>query len=313
LSVLQSILKLVRFNRRNWKAVLLCVLAAMIFWFFNALNKDYSANLNFPILFTYDHGQYVETKPLPENVRLNVTGLGWDLFRRSVGVTIPPLEIPLDRPSDVKKIVASTLPVLFATQLDGLEINYVLTDTVYINIEFREAKTIVLRMDSIDLHLRDDFGLAGPVSLSPDTARIEGPRSLIRAFGDTLRISPEDNEIDQAFDDIIKLRMPNPLIRCNPQTVAVHFNVEPYITLEDTLSLLVINAPRRIRTYVQSSGVHATFRGLENQMKSLSGDSLRAILDLKGIGRGKKKILPALQGLPDGVQLLEMDSVSIEF
>lgn len=310
---MRPILALFRFNKRNWRAVLLSILAATIFWFFNALNKDYSANIAFPVAFHFDQSKYIPVEPLPGSVTLNVTGLGWDLFRRSVGLKVPPLQIALDHPSDVRKIVASTLPVLFASQLEGIKINYVLTDTVYLNIEPRASKTIRLKMDSINLHLRKNYGLAGPVALQPDTARIEGPQSLVRAFPDTLRMHLEDNQIDQPFDDILQLKMPSPLIKVQPPVVGVQFQVEPYVTIDDTLALKIINVPHKARTFVESGKVHASYRVLESQSKAIQPDSVIAVLDLSTVSRGKKKFLPVISGLPSSAEVLEVDSVTVNF
>mgnify|MGYP000489331719 CR=1 FL=1 len=133
--VRNSIFRVLHFHRRNWKAIALCFFAATVFWFLNALNKTYTTNLRFPLTFEFDRQNFVPVKALPGEIRLNVTGNGWNLFRRSTGVKIPPLEIPLERPVETKKIVGSTLPAFFTNQLDGLEINYVLTDTIFVDLE----------------------------------------------------------------------------------------------------------------------------------------------------------------------------------
>src|SRR5688572_3026280 len=112
--VFNSFLNVLRFNRKNWRAVVLCIFAATVFWFFNALNKTYTTNINFPVRFDFDQSNYVPVSSLPNDVRINVTGNGWDLFKRSTGVKAVPLEIPLGRPAEVKKIVGSTLPVIFS-------------------------------------------------------------------------------------------------------------------------------------------------------------------------------------------------------
>src|SRR5687768_4052677 len=138
--ILYTIFSILRFNRRNWKAVVLCVFAGTVFWFFNALNKTYTTNINFPLRFDFDRTNFVPVKSLPEQVRMNVTGNGWDLFKRSTGVKAGALEIPLERPADVKKIVGGTLPIIFSNQVDGLEINFVLTDTLYLDLEPKAGK-----------------------------------------------------------------------------------------------------------------------------------------------------------------------------
>ena len=132
MSFFNSIFNILRFNKKNWKAVVLCIFTATVFWFFNALNKEYTTTISFPLEFDYNRDRYIPVKPLPQDVRINVTGIGWNLFRRSAQVKVPPLVIPLDRPTDVQKIVGSTLPAFFANQLGDFQINFVITDTLHI-------------------------------------------------------------------------------------------------------------------------------------------------------------------------------------
>lgn len=309
-----SILGLFRFNKRNWKAVLLSVLAAMIFWFFNALNKNYSANISFPVSFTYDHASFIPVQPLPEDVRINVSGLGWDLFRRSVGLNVDPLVIPLERPNDVKKIVATTLPVLFAGQLGDLEINYVLTDTVYINIEPIDEKKVQLAADSIIHSLRDGFGISGTVTINPDTVRIKGPRSMVVSFPDPLYLTISEVALEQAFDDPVSLRREGQdLIRFDPEVVTVKFDVERYVVMSDTIPLTMVNMPGRARPLVRVPKVPISFRALETTAQQLATDSIVAVLDLQGLPRGRRKIMPSVAGLPAGVEIIALDSVTVEF
>ena len=74
--ILDSIFNILRFNRRNWKAVVLCMFTATIFWFFNALNKTYTTNINFPLDFEFDRQNFIPVKGLPQFVRLNVLETG---------------------------------------------------------------------------------------------------------------------------------------------------------------------------------------------------------------------------------------------
>jgi hypothetical protein len=41
------------------KVVVMCLLAATTFWFLNALNKDYSTRITYPVRFEYDDSVYV--------------------------------------------------------------------------------------------------------------------------------------------------------------------------------------------------------------------------------------------------------------
>src|ERR1041385_7106496 len=125
------IFNLLRFDRANWKAVILCIFAAVTFWIFNSFNKEYSTNLRFPILFEFDGERYLPSAHFPKTITLNVTGIGWDLIRKQVGLKVPQMIIRLDRPAETKKVVAASLVPILAPQIGNLKINFVATDTLY--------------------------------------------------------------------------------------------------------------------------------------------------------------------------------------
>jgi hypothetical protein len=309
--VFNSFLNILRFNRKNWRAVVLCIFAATVFWFFNALNKTYTTNINFPVKFDFDKANYVPVSSLPNNVRINVTGNGWDLFKRSTGVKAVPLEIPLGRPAEVKKIVGSTLPVIFFNQVDGLEINFVLTDTLYVDLEPKAGRWITLAMDSLQFNLRRGYGLASEVLLIPDSVFIEGPLRLISAFKEPVPLKLRQRNIDENFREDVELDIPlSDVIKRDPPTVSVQFDVSPMVTVQDSILITAENVPPTVAE-VESKYIPITVSVPETRLEQFTLDSARAVLDLKNFTRGEAKILPRIEGLPPFTIVIKMDTVRI--
>jgi hypothetical protein len=306
-----SILNILRFNRRNWRAVVLCLSTATIFWFLNALNKTYTTNINFPLAFEYDQTSFVPVKALPHHVRMNVTGNGWDLFKRSTGVKVSPLEIPLDNPSETKKIVGSALPKFFSNQADGLEINFVLTDTIYLDLDTKSGRWVKIVMDSLQKNLKPGFGVASEVTLLPDSVFLEGPQRLIKLFPNPVALSLRQRNIDDDFSEDVEIDIPSSdVIKRDPPTVAVTFAVEKLVTIQDSLQLTAINIPSTI-SYVEKRFLPVTFAVPESRAKNLNLDSAIAVMDLKNFTRGDAVILPMIKGLPPFTQVTKIDSVRI--
>jgi hypothetical protein len=314
MKLINSIFNVLRFNRRNWKAVVLCIFAATVFWFLNALNKTYTTNLRFPLTFDYDKETYVPVSALPKDVRINVTGDGWDLFRRSTGVKIPPLEIPLERPAETKKIVGSTLPAFFTNQLEGLEINYVLTDTIYVDLEPKTGRWVKLAVDPAKLRLKKDYGLASQVTIMPDSIYLEGPRPIINQIEEPVNVTLPVEEIDDNVMEDVEVTLPSQeFIKRNPPTVAVMIDVEPMVTVRDSISLVIRNLPSDVWPVMGRKEIPVVFAIPRNMMGHYIPDSAQAILDLKNIGRGERRLLPKVQGLPQFSRVVSIDSVSIKF
>jgi len=314
MSFFNSIFNILRFNKKNWRAVVLCIFTATVFWFFNALNKNYTTTLSFPLTFDYDKQGYIALGPLPEAVRINVTGIGWNLFRRSAGVKVPPLIIPLDRPDEVKKIVGSTLPGFFANQLGGFQINFVVTDTLRLVIEPKATRKVQLKLDIPASFFKDGYTLVSPIQITPDSISLEGPLSLIRNLSDPVYLKVQQNNIDENFNETVEVKFLNDdLIRRDPPVVELSFQVDRMIERSDSLRLEVINAPKNAWPYIERKKLPSKLLVPEAMMNFYNPDSVRAVIDLHNITKGQKKILPRIQGLPPYSQVIEVDSVLIKF
>lgn len=293
---------------------MLCIFTATVFWFFNALNKNYTTTLSFPLTFDYDKQGYIALGPLPEAVRINVTGIGWNLFRRSAGVKVPPLVIPLDRPDEVKKIVGSTLPGFFANQLGGFQINFVVTDTLRLVIEPKATRKVQLKLDIPASFFKDGYTLVSPIQITPDSISLEGPLSLIRNLSDPVHLKVQQNNIDENFNETVEVKFLNDdLIRRDPPVVELSFQVDRMIERTDSLRLEVINAPKNAWPYIERKKLPSKLLVPEAMMNFYNPDSVRAVIDLHNITKGQKKILPRIQGLPPYSQVIEVDSVLIKF
>ena len=309
-----SIFNILRFNQRNWKAIVLCLLTASVFWCFNALNKRYTTTLRFPLTFDFDRESFIAVQPLPNVVTINVTGIGWNLLRRSAGVRVAPLVISLDRPSQIKKIVGSTLPALLSNQLNGFDINFIITDTLHVAVEPKGSRLLRLQPDIEEVLFRPNYMLTSNVTIIPDTVRIEGPLKLIRALPNPLSVKILQRNIDDDFHEPVQLTFLNDeLIFRNPETVEISFRVDKMIEVSDSARLTVINAPKNSWPFIERQKLPCKIAIPERSLDSLKMDSVRAELDLSGFKKGVKKIMPRLKGLPTYSRVIAIDSVTIKF
>jgi hypothetical protein len=79
-------------SKTDIKAIFISLMAALIFWVMNALNKDgYSQKISFPLQFSYNDSLYIPTQPLPEKIFVNVSGNGWNLLRKAFALDVTPI------------------------------------------------------------------------------------------------------------------------------------------------------------------------------------------------------------------------------
>jgi hypothetical protein len=313
MSFFNSIFNILRFNKSNWKAVALCLFTATVIWFFNSLNKNYTTTINFPISFDYDRENFVTIRPLPLSVRINVTGIGWNLFRRSAGVKVPPLVIPLENPAEVKKIVGSTLPGFFANQLADFQINFIITDTLHIAIEPKMTRKLGLTVEVPSGFIRKGYALVSDIRVEPDSISLEGPQTLMHGLPDPVKLQLSQRNVDENFNEAIDVRFLNDeLIKREPSAVTVAFEVEQLVEVTDSVALKVINAPKEVRE-VQLRKIPFKMTMPVSAAEFFKADSLEAVIDLTDFKKGEAKVLPRLVGAPPHSQTIALDSVLIKF
>ena len=74
---------------------------------------------------------------------------------------------------------------------------------------------------------------------------IEGPAELIDSLPQYLDVKLDDRNIDDDFADNIEVKFLNDeLIKRNPPTVLVTFQVERYVEIENSIPLEIANPPK---------------------------------------------------------------------
>jgi len=315
MNVGKLLVNLFQFNRTNWKAVSLCFLAAAVFWLFNAFNKNYSTEIRFPLHIAYNEARFVAVRNLPTELRLNVNGNGWDLARKSLGVSLPELTLTLERPLEVKKIPGAALPPLLAAQLGGLVINHVVSDTLHVQFDERDTHVFKLVTDLADVWFRDGYGRVSSVVMVPDSVRLEGPRNILHRMPDAIKVKMPKLTLDENYRGEIQIELPDSLkLSVNPPSVTIMFEVGALETLALKLPIEITNRPVAVKTFSVDSA-RVLFRvpkahrvRFETELKQLV-----VRIDLKDKPRGTHKMLPSLNLLPEGVEVAAIDSVEVRF
>jgi len=314
MNFVRVIKNLFQFNRTNWKAIVLCFFAAAIFWLFNAFNKSHTTTLRFPLRFEFDDQRFVAVKPLPHQIRINVTGSGWELIRKTLGIKLPELIIPLEQPLEARKLPASALTPLLASQLGGLRINYMVTDTLHIRLDEKKSKTFKFSVDLSHVKFREGFGSTGNIEVMPDSVVIEGPRSIIRAIPDTIVLSVQGRQISKSFHEEVEVPLfDSESLNRNPPVVSVRVEVGKIETIETMLKVKSVNQSRILKAYFTDS-VKVLLQIPTDQTEDLKVKLLlvNARIDLKNAAKGSHKAYPVIIGLPVYARLVSIDSVSFK-
>ena len=225
------------------KVVIFCIVISTTFWFFSALNKsDYSTQIQYPLEFVYDAEQYVAVSELPDKLPIDVTGGGWDLMTRSFGFGMDPIRIDLSDPSASKYQLTSTLRGDVSSKMTDINLNFILTDTLFYNIQKRIKRRIPIAFDSMSIMVDAGHEVTSPVTIEPQFIELEGPENLVEAFSNPFIVYPGNNSFDEDVDEQFEIpSLGSSLITADIQEVRAVFEVTEFLRVSQMMTYERLN------------------------------------------------------------------------
>lgn len=296
----------------NWRAVLLSIGAATTFWFFNSLNQNYTASINYPINFVFPRENYVIIESLPEEVQINVSGGGWSIFRKTFAFNQPSVDFPLKQPADLNKIVGSVLLPTINEHLKELRVNYIITDTLYINIERKKSRKLAVSIDSITISLEPNFRIISDIKSYPDSITVTGPESIINQLPAGLPMAIEETDIDEDFDEFVEFKIrgyTQPLLKIEPPEINVQFAVEEFITFSSKIPIQITNFPDNVS--LPDSVIEVDISMKNSEQNNLIQDSIIVEVNFDNL-KNDSTILPQIIRYSPIITSIAIDTASLK-
>ena len=288
-------------------------MGAATFWLFRALNKSHSALISYPIEFVFNVDSTVIMNPLPTTIKIDVSSGGWNLFRRTLIFSIDPIQVELDNPSEVNFLTQSFLSPIVEDQLKGLTINYIVTDTLFLSIERKITKRMILKVDSLSLPLEEDYQIMSNITIQPDHVVLTGPKSIINSFESDFYITLDENNIDENFYGRIEVPIVfEDLIQSDPSEVNVSFEVEKFKNVKIGVPIILQNFPSNRVTTLLDSIVDVTYRVKESFKEDFSSEDFYVVLDYDFLKTDSLGV-PVLIKYPDTLRTVSIDSQKVRF
>jgi len=283
LSVIKQFL---RFQKpANLKVVVYCILTAATFWFFSALNKEYDASVKYPVEWSFDYNKHIIVEELPENIQINVSGLGWNLLRANSGLGLQPLNLKLTDPATNHRLPGSYFASQVAEALDELQLNYIIEDSLLFNIDYRIAQSFPVYIDSVGIDLEENYRIISPIVFDTELIEIEGSQKLIEEMPkDTFWVQVVETNIDSDFDKKIPVQVEYPkLMKARPQTIKVIFEVAKFVNQTMELPIQYTNTEALKNIFVKDSTTTVHYLIQESLKGSITSESFVVLADFKSV------------------------------
>ena len=218
------------------KILLYCFVVGFFIWLFNALNNRSDATILYPIDFKYeDNDELFVVDAPPKEIDISINGTGWNLLRNLLKLNIKSAEYNINKPTQTKFLISNSLIPNISESLEGVSLNYVVTDSIFFNIEMKSNKNLSVKVDSSKILFKNNFERVSNIYLSHNQIKVEGPQSYIKSLDDNYTIVLENQNIDSDFSDEIKIEGLNDYLTIHPDRINVSFEVAEFVKEEVSL------------------------------------------------------------------------------
>ena len=181
------------FDKENIKAnkkmatYMFFVVLATIFWFLNALSKEYTTTVNYPVTYKDLPSKKILSNELPSRLKLTVRAKGFDLLRYKLSF-FQSLNFSVNEYTNNKMEKVGDNSFLFptnritsqvATQLSSaISVTHISPDTINFQFSSLIEKKIPVHLNS-KLKFEPQFRLGGDIVLKPDSVWVIGAQAII--------------------------------------------------------------------------------------------------------------------------------------
>lgn len=310
----------VRKIRNNNRAVvfLICLTIATTLWFLNALSKNYSAEVSYPVKFINSPANHFIAEKTPTKLDLEIDGQGFTLLRIKM-LPLSPIEIDvdnitknLDSNSETYKVASSNLVPQITEQLSSdIKITKIYPEVLSIVLDSISTKTIPVELD-VNIDFEPQFNLKSPVSTIPKEVKITGPTILLRKISVLKTKVNIMNKINSSIKQEIELIHPDNTT-ISPEKVSLLIEVEKYTEKELKIPIEILHKPENTQIKLFPSEIKVVFTVGLSRFENIKISDFGASVDYNSIVKDVNNLSVSLYKKPGFIQDLRFVPERVEF
>jgi YbbR domain-containing protein len=295
----------------NLKVAALCFLAAATFWVLNALNKDnYTTVVDLPIEIIFDKEEFMAVEKLPNRIKVEVSGNGWDLLRKYFNINESPFLIEVNNPSTKNYILTSDIRRTLAESISPTGLVSLVSDTIKFKVDKVVTRKIKIVPDTTVNTLARNFRYIGKIEIDPDLVNVKGPTSILQELDGVLKVSFGEDRINKNFNKILPLEVPNRLeeyLTLEEESVQIKFEVTQMLEGNKRLKIKSLNFPNNVSIDENISTVIMSYLVDERKVPELGNYEFEAILNYQNRNREDSTIRVQVSPKPAFLEKITFD------
>jgi hypothetical protein len=307
---------------RNDKRIVvftICLLIATVLWFLNALSKDYSTEIAYPVKFINPPRNQFVSGEIPSKLELKVEAHGFILLRHKLSLSFSPLVLNI---SDITKdltsvsgtytIQTSMLINRISNQMSKeITIEGIQPDYILIKLDSMATKSVLVS-PSVQLDFKPQFKLKDKIGVNPEKVTIKGPAALL----DTLNVLYTElrvfEKLEADIERVVSIEHPANT-EITPGKITLKIPVEKSTEKELKIPVLIKNKPDGLTIKFFPSEIKVTFLVGLSEFGKITSSQFTAVIDYNDINSETTNIKVNIENKPANIELIRISPETVEF
>jgi hypothetical protein len=307
-------------NRETLLTFFLCLLVANVLWFINALSKDYTTTISYPVEYMdLPRNKFITNNP-PDHFNLRINTQGFTLVKYKLIKSFNPLLIHVEdlvsdsEPSAKSSYVIATknLSEKVSSQLSlDVELLEITPGVLTLAFDSLDIKRVPVA-SNIEIGFKSRHGLASPISFEPSHVTITGPHEVIQDVDSILTVPGIFKNVGGSFRQKIALIIPRQLF-VEPNHVTMHADIDEFTERTITIPVWINNQPdsSKVRLFPREVEVRF-FIGL-SRYTQIKPEDFSLYVSWEDIEHNNAQLQVKVKKQPTGVNTIKIIPENVEY
>ncbi len=308
-------------QNRNVVMFLIFLVISTGFWFLNALRKDYTATLSYPVKLVNVPSNKMLPTDFDNEIRVKVRTGGFVILRYRLSKTFLPLTFDV---SQMKAWEGGDFDGVFVPIKDvrnrivgqlsqGMQLIEVEPDTLFVPFITRSTRKVPVEFRGT-LTFQQQYTQSGPLIITPDSVEISGLQTLV----DSVSVIPtnrlELKQLADTFSTTVAITLPEG-VSVSPRKVSVVVPVEPFTELNLKIPVQVKGLPDSLRIKIFPSEIQVSFHVGVSNFAKINRSLFRAVVDVSPVFSGDppSRLKVNLDQMPAEVKSVRFSPIFVEY
>ena len=296
------------------------LMISVFIWLLNALSKNYTSVIEYPLVYTDFPEDRVFVGDLPENLELRINAHGYVIlkyktFRKPSPISFKVSAFTFNRPgqdSSRAYILTRYLIDQVSRQLQAdMQLLDIKPDTLHFQFARRITRMVKIQPD-FEYQLDQQFTIKDGIILEPDSVEVTGPDLILDTLRYIYTVKSDLGNLSRNYSDKVKLKRIGDLDYSRSK-VNCSFELERFTEVQLTIPIEVLNLPDSIALQTFPSRVKLTCNVGLSKYDRVNGSPIRAVVDYTEIKEGNALLDVNIQNIPVYLLSYEFYPKTVEF